>query len=453
MALLTPKDIRNFEFHMVRFQEGYKTKEVDDFLDQVAETVEALSRQAMQNVQSTQTLSPDVAGLNTKIATLTDRVRELESEKESLQAAVHDAQQASHDGQAASDEQAALLSGLEENNRTLTSQNEQLKSEVDRLSEQLDVLTAQAAQAAGNDEAAKQALEVTQRERDELRAQNTNLANELEQVRTQLGQALQDSNELVDVRRQLDESRQREEQLRVQLQKLEPNTETGSLQKIAGAGAFSNTEPERATAMLTLAMQLHDQYVDKGKAKAREITEASQQRYDELIAQANDYSTRTRSEADDYSQRVHADADTYSNNTHTEADAYSDHTRHEADEYAAQTRSEADDYSAQTHQDAEDYAANTRAGADRYEQEVHNRAAEYDTNTRQAADTYAQQVHDNLEHQTRVVEGNIQGLKQFETEYRARLTDFLGQLLAQVSESNNYNQVSSPAHDSSQSHE
>ena len=33
------------------------------------------------------------------------------------------------------------------------------------------------------------------------------------------------------------------------------------------------------------------------------------------------------------------------------------------------------------------------------------------------------------------IEGNIQGLKQFETEYRARLTEFLGQLVSQVSDS------------------
>ena len=41
----------------------------------------------------------------------------------------------------------------------------------------------------------------------------------------------------------------------------------------------------------------------------------------------------------------------------------------------------------------------------------------------------------------KVIEGNIQGLKQFETEYRARLTDFLGQLMNQVSDSNAYSKV------------
>ena len=57
---------------------------------------------------------------------------------------------------------------------------------------------------------------------------------------------------------------------------------------------------------------------------------------------------------------------------------------------------------------------------------------DYDSKTRTAADDYALQVRDNLEAQTKVIEGNIQGLKQFETEYRARLTEFLGQLVSQM---------------------
>ena len=78
-------------------------------------------------------------------------------------------------------------------------------------------------------------------------------------------------------------------------------------------------------------------------------------------------------------------------------------------------------------QRAAEYDKNTRSAADAY-----------DKNTRSAADTYAEQVRDNLQAQSKVVEGNIQSLKQFETEYRARLTEYLGQLAAQVSESNNY---------------
>ena len=44
MALLTPKDIREHTFQTVRFKEGYDVDEVDDFLDQVTETVEALGK-------------------------------------------------------------------------------------------------------------------------------------------------------------------------------------------------------------------------------------------------------------------------------------------------------------------------------------------------------------------------------------------------------------------------
>ncbi|RFT39944.1 ATPase, partial [Gardnerella vaginalis] len=68
-------------------------------------------------------------------------------------------------------------------------------------------------------------------------------------------------------------------------------------------------------------------------------------------------------------------------------------------------------------------------------------AADYDSTTRTAADAYARQVRENLEKQTKVIEGNIQSLKQFETEYRTRLTDFLGQLVAQVSDENTYSSM------------
>ena len=56
MALLTPKDIREHTFQTVRFKEGYDVDEVDDFLDQVTETVEALGKQAVASGQATQFL-------------------------------------------------------------------------------------------------------------------------------------------------------------------------------------------------------------------------------------------------------------------------------------------------------------------------------------------------------------------------------------------------------------
>ena len=93
-------------------------------------------------------------------------------------------------------------------------------------------------------------------------------------------------------------------------------------------------------------------------------------------------------------------------------------------------------------QDGDTYFSTKHNEADEYESEVQKRAFDYDSKTRTAADDYAQQVRDNLEAQTKVIEGNIQGLKQFETEYRARLTEFLGQLVSQVSDTDNYDQDS-----------
>ena len=76
-----------------------------------------------------------------------------------------------------------------------------------------------------------------------------------------------------------------------------------------------------------------------------------------------------------------------------------------------------------TRQDADTYRENTQQQADNYEDEVRRRAGEYDSKTRSNADEYAQQVRDKLTTQSKVIEGNIQGLKQFEAEYRARLTE------------------------------
>ena len=84
------------------------------------------------------------------------------------------------------------------------------------------------------------------------------LSRQLAAAQQQGSAAQQQSAQIAELSRQLEEAKQRENQLRAQVSKVEPSTETGSLQKIAGAASMPGTEPERATAMLTLAMQLHD---------------------------------------------------------------------------------------------------------------------------------------------------------------------------------------------------
>ena len=93
------------------------------------------------------------------------------------------------------------------------------------------------------------------------------------------------------------------------------------------------------------------------------------------------------------------------------------------------------------HVEGDQYSEAKHQAADQYEAEVQRRAAEYDQKTRNGADAYAEEVRNNLETQSKVIEGNIQSLKHFESEYRARLTEFLGQLVSQVSDTNNFNQV------------
>ncbi|MCH4160916.1 MAG: DivIVA domain-containing protein [Bifidobacterium sp.] len=411
MVLLTPKDIRERYIPVVRFKEGFDKDAVDDFLDEVAETVEVLGRQAMQNDASTQSLGPDVAKLNSKISELTAQVESLQKENATLKSAPNKS-----DGPA---EGTAKLAEAEQRVQTLATQNEQLKQQVDQLNNQIDQLTAQAAK--GNDaEALANQLTAVQQERDSFRSRGEGLQQQLsaaQQQVVQLQQQLsQQSGASQNLSKQLDESKQREEQLRQQVSKMEPSTETGSLKKIAGAGADANSEPERATAMLTLAMQLHDQYVDKGKAKGAELIADGQSKHDASVAKADEYSNRTHVAADEYAKRTHTDADNYSAQVHSEADAYSTKTRSDADIYSKHTRAE----------------------ADTYESEVQKRAQQYDKETRTGADQYAAGVKDKLVTQSKVIEGNIQGLKQFESEYRSRLTEFLGQLVSQVSDTNSY---------------
>ena len=119
MALLTPKDIREHTFQTVRFKEGYDVDEVDDFLDQVTETVEALGKQAVASGQATQSLGPDVAGLNSKISELSAQVQSLQQENATLKSASEQAAGAGDQAAQAAQVAAAKLTEAEESNRGL----------------------------------------------------------------------------------------------------------------------------------------------------------------------------------------------------------------------------------------------------------------------------------------------------------------------------------------------
>ena len=143
MALLTPKDIREHTFRTVRLKEGYDVDEVDDFLDQVTETVEALGRQAMQGSQSTQSLGPDVASLNTKISELTAQVQSLQEENEGLKTAAANA------GAQSAQVDAAQLTEAQESNRALTIAEEYEKAGIEVDISQDDIMRIRGGQIRG----------------------------------------------------------------------------------------------------------------------------------------------------------------------------------------------------------------------------------------------------------------------------------------------------------------
>ncbi|MBR2556615.1 MAG: DivIVA domain-containing protein [Aeriscardovia sp.] len=434
MALLTPNDIRNHRFNTTRFREGYDIDEVDSFLDEVTKTVDALSRNALgTDTKSFVQSSDDSAQYEKKIADLTARNSELEQQLKSAR---------SDDQSSEASHNLVVAQGEVKN---LTDQNSQLKAQLSQLNKQLDDMTRQAAKGSDS-QALKGQLDETRKqlrdafaERDQMREQGTRLEVQLVDMRHKLEDAQEQierfnvlaqqeeetHKQISDLKRQLADSQKREEDLRSQVAKMEPSAETGSLKKISSAGQGSDSEAERATAMLALAMQLHDQYVDKGKAQRAQ-----------LIAEAE---TARQSYIDEGQQKLSdaiAEGDAYKKKVRGEADKYSQETRTAAERYAQDLRTKTDNETSRQRTEAENYANALRTNA-----------KAYDEKTRTEADQYSESVKNKLFNDVKVIEGNITSLKKFEDEYRSRLKDFLGQLINQVSASDNYQDVHAIADD------
>ena len=65
--MLTAKDVRTCEFNMHRlFEEGYDTDEVDDILDQCADTIEILYNLLCQSHNWVDTLEQEIVNLKSK---------------------------------------------------------------------------------------------------------------------------------------------------------------------------------------------------------------------------------------------------------------------------------------------------------------------------------------------------------------------------------------------------
>lgn len=65
--MLTAKDVRTCEFNMHRlFEEGYDTDEVDDILDQCADTIEILYHLLCQSHDKIDELEQEIVNLKSK---------------------------------------------------------------------------------------------------------------------------------------------------------------------------------------------------------------------------------------------------------------------------------------------------------------------------------------------------------------------------------------------------
>ena len=86
--------------------------------------MEALGKQAVASGQATQSLGPDVAGLNSKISELSAQVQSLQQENATLKSASEQAAGAGDQAAQAAQVAAAKLTEAEESNRALSAQND-----------------------------------------------------------------------------------------------------------------------------------------------------------------------------------------------------------------------------------------------------------------------------------------------------------------------------------------
>lgn len=279
VALLTADDIRFRKFTPVRFREGYDPDEVDDFLEEVIATVEELTRIAQQATIASGTF-PTIGGGQT----MTDInnnpvVLGLQAEVQSLKTQLNDAQGALQNS--------SMNGGSNADNQKLLSDNQEMARRLRDADQEIARLRSASVSGSGAN-----AVEEIQRLSDDLERM-TNDYNKIKSANADLEnriKSLGDSSgadagrveslkiELEQVRKQLDESNSHVARLQVKLQSQE-STNTGSFAAIGAAASSSNNSPGQAAAMLSMAQQLHDEYVQKGKnEKAKLVEEANTER-------------------------------------------------------------------------------------------------------------------------------------------------------------------------------
>jgi DivIVA domain-containing protein len=326
MALLTADDIRYRKFAPTRFREGYDVDEVDDFLDEVLQTVEELTRLAQGQATNTGTFSavkPITADINSSQVVLG-----LRNENASLQVKISDLEQKLQEASVGAVPMVADDSGEKEqllnDNRDLVQHLRTAEDEISTLKSRLDDAEQRASKAAteapaqdGNVSQLIADLQQLQKDYDEQKRKNLIIEGELENLRNSAGKEAGDAGalqiEIDQLKSQLDEANAHVARLQVKLQNSEANTDTGSLDAInSAAGASSN----QAAAMLSMAQQLHDEYVQKGKNESAKILEEAETDRDKLKKNAKEEHDKLIAEAKKENERIISEAQAKADETY-----------------------------------------------------------------------------------------------------------------------------------------
>lgn len=284
--MLTADDIRFRKFTPVRFREGYDPDEVDDFLDEVTQTIEELTRIARTNALSTGTFaavntgitpslssinnSPIVTDLNERNASLMKEVAELKTELDQAKFALNNMQS----GQQAQNNVASNGMSAEQllsDNQSMAVKLLDVETQLNNYKSRIDALNS---------------VPADNSQSEKIRELNIKLA-EKDQELQKLVVALQSVK---------DDLAKSNEQLKVVTEKLtsqQAGVDTGSFAAISAAGTSVNGETASSiTSMIEMATKLHDEYITKGKQEAENIVQNAKndadKTYSNLAQQRNE---------------------------------------------------------------------------------------------------------------------------------------------------------------------
>jgi DivIVA domain-containing protein len=310
MALLTADDIRYKKFSLTHFRHGYDMDEVDEFLEDIIQSIDELTRLAQGVAVNTGAFSavgpvnpPTLSDINNNPV-----VQSLRAENTGLQQKINELL-----------EQQSSVAGQFDNEQLLRD-NQELVARLKQAEEQIDSLTKQInenAQASSPHDAVAQLqkltteLETLQRDYNTIVAQKQELDQEIDNLRQASGSSTGDADalriELEQVKQQLDESNSHVARLQVKLQAAQ-SSDADSLSAISSAASASAGGASQAAAMLNMAQQLHDEYVQKGKNEGAKLVEDAKIESEKLLTTAHQEHDRLITTAQEENRRIISEA-------------------------------------------------------------------------------------------------------------------------------------------------